>query len=733
MVLNKRGKPLNEHNGMPKVAPKPKKHFKIQVTILISFLLVLIVTCGLIIFYNYDRTTGLLIAEIESKITASVDNITVATQNQLLPAKKITQTAGMLFQNKSNILDGPENLIAQSIVLLDLYPQISGFYNGDFKGNLLAIRPVEASETYAFKKDSPTARIAKYEVRTINRNGPKPIETFKYLDQNGNVVETIIQDQKTQYYDPRVRPWYQGAVDAKHSYWSDPYAFITKRQVGITSTEPLLDQKSDVKMVLSADITMGEISNLLAKNIVGKNGITFLFNAKGFILGYPDVKKVSKTNANGAVVMATVTDTQNPMVTTAYETFIQTHDPSFTFTQGSTTYIARFIKVGSAFEKDWTLGFIIDRDEFIDHATDTTRNMVIASLILVILAAYMIYYISRNLAKPIESVAEELKLIKNFDIDDRDPIDSHFSEIALMNQALGSMKRSFRDFAKFVPKAVVRKLIQSGEGAERGGRRMHITIMFSDIQSFSSIAEKLPSEKITNYVSDYFDHLTTIILEEQGTIDKYIGDSIMAFWGAPIEMEDHAYRACRSVVRCAHKLEELNQKWILEGKPQFLTRFGIHTGDAVVGNVGSNDRLNYSAFGDSVNLASRLEGVNKAYHIYKLISEETHKLVKEQFICRPVDIVQVVGKTEGMKIYELMDEVNKDASQNDMKEIAALSNKGFKHYLKKEFANALGVYESLAQKFPQDPIAPIFIERCRQYMQTPPPPHWQGIHILISK
>jgi adenylate cyclase len=327
--------------------------------------------------------------------------------------------------------------------------------------------------------------------------------------------------------------------------------------------------------------------------------------------------------------------------------------------------------------------------------------------------------------------------IGNFEIDVSSGIKSHFYEIELMNHALETMKRSLRDFGRFVPKAVVRKLIESGEGAELGGKKMNITCMFSDVQNFTGISEKMSSEKLALHISDYFDQLTQIVLEEQGTIDKYIGDSIMAFWGAPLEDHNHPAHACRTVLNCTKKLVELNKNWALEGKPVMLTRFGVHTGDAVVGNVGSKDRLNYSAFGDTINLASRLEGANKQYHTYMMISHETYKEVRTDFICRPLDIVAVVGRVEGIRIYELMAErTNEPRSkfeQDQADTIANLTSIAFELYLDRNFKKAEKAYQNVLRVVPDDYLSQLFIQRCKEYQKHTPEKSWRGVYVLTHK
>src|SRR3990167_996157 len=216
------------------------------------------------------------------------------------------------------------------------------------------------------------------------------------------------------------------------------------------------------------------------------------------------------------------------------------------------------------------------------------------------------------------------------------------------------MKQSLRSFQKYVPAALVRQLIKLGTAAEVGGEKKSMAFLFSDIRDFTTISERLNPSDLAKYICDYFDALSSIIIANRGTIDKYIGDAIMAFWGAPLPEADPCRQAAKSALECVRRLENLNEKWQLEGRPELFTRFGIHVGDAIVGNFGSSERLNYTAIGDVTNTASRLEGINKIYGTQILVSDAVYRVIKEQFVLRLVDCVILKGKNEPSYIYELI-------------------------------------------------------------------------------
>lgn len=710
--------------------------FRIQLTILISSLMVLIIACSAIIYYNYTKTTQAFLDVVEEDIQQATQSIVRATTSYMMPAKTLAHFLARSVQHHNSVLDDPARLIEQSMEMLDLYPQISAFFNGDHMGNLVAVSRIGPDFKPPVDPNRRLPSTIQYQVRIINRTAPSVVELFEYRDKSGKVVAVLERPKDVEYYDPRKRPWYLGTLQTKEPYWSDPYIFSITQEIGITATFPLKDSFNHVLIVTSADITMAEISNVLARNKIGRHGLSFIFNEQGQILGYPDVNKMIKA-AGKDMALATIDDTNNPLVTQAYHIFKEKQQKAFEMKANGEEYIVRFIHFGQEFQKDWWIAFVAPKSDFTAQADQMRLTMVIFSLLILLFSALLIYVIAKHIAKPIENVARELQAIEHFNIESSKPIQSVFFEIEMMNQALSAMKRSLKDFSRFVPKAVVRKLIESGEGAELGGRKMYISILFTDVKGFSTISEKLTSEKIALHISEYFDELTQIIIEEGGTVDKYIGDSIMAFWGAPVESNDHPIHACRATVRCIKKLEELNKTWLLDGKPPLPTRFGIHTGDAIVGNVGSKDRLNYSAFGDSVNTASRLEGTNKFYQTTAIVSHDTYKQVRNDFICRPLDIVAVYGKTQGVKIYELMDMRNGSGSETveheELERIAQLTTEAFGLYLEREFEAALKVYETLRKIAPEDHIADLYIQRCKEYIKSPPPDDWRGIYVMTTK
>ncbi len=285
-------------------------------------------------------------------------------------------------------------------------------------------------------------------------------------------------------------------------------------------------------------------------------------------------------------------------------------------------------------------------------------------------------------------------------------------------------------FGKYVSPVVIENLIKNPKMINLGGEKRNITIFFSDIRGFTSISEKLEPESLVHLLNDYLTEMTSIIIKDDGLVDKYMGDAIMAFWGAPLDQPDHPEMACYSSIEMVNKLEELKKKWKKEGLPSFDVGIGINSGEAIVGNMGSSSRFDYTAMGDNVNLASRMEGLNKIYCTNIIISENTYKLVKDKFESRKLDLVRVKGKEKPIFIFELISEKNKiSKNQNDF---IKFYESGLKLYFDMNWEKAIKSFED-AIKIVDDEASKIFIVRCKDFMKNPPSKDWDGVYELKTK
>jgi adenylate cyclase len=276
---------------------------------------------------------------------------------------------------------------------------------------------------------------------------------------------------------------------------------------------------------------------------------------------------------------------------------------------------------------------------------------------------------------------------------------------------------------------LVKEIMKEPEQLKLGGDKKELTILFSDIRGFTSLSEKMKPEELVHLLNEYLSDMTKIIMEQRGLVDKFIGDAIMAFWGAPLKEKKHADLACESALGMKAKLEELNKKWSKEGLPYLKIGIGIHTGKAVVGNIGSEERFDYTAIGDDVNLSSRLEGVTKQYDVYILISEFTLNELSKEFIVRELDHVTVKGKNHPIKIYEVLGKEGKISKE--LLEIKEHFEEGLELYKKQKWDDAIKAFHKSLNL--GDKTSKIFIERCEEFKKNPPVKDWDGVWNLKEK
>jgi len=294
-------------------------------------------------------------------------------------------------------------------------------------------------------------------------------------------------------------------------------------------------------------------------------------------------------------------------------------------------------------------------------------------------------------------------------------------------------------FSKYVNPAIVNQIMAHPEQLKLGGEQRMVTVIFTDIRGFTTISEKLSPESLVALLNEYLEKMSTVIFDEGGTVDKYEGDAILAFFGAPLAQADHAARACTAVLKMRKALVELNAKWAIdpplpggEKKPQIEFRAGISAGKVIVGNIGSTKKLNYTVIGDNVNLGSRLESVNKKYGTNILMSEDTFTLVKELFITREVDRIRVMGKKNPVRIYELL--ANKALSDQAVDyTLLKLYEEGIGFYKDRKFAEGLAKFDEILKSFPDDNPSKLYRQRCEVLRDFPPKADWDGVYEMGEK
>ncbi|MDC0229551.1 adenylate/guanylate cyclase domain-containing protein [Deltaproteobacteria bacterium] len=311
-----------------------------------------------------------------------------------------------------------------------------------------------------------------------------------------------------------------------------------------------------------------------------------------------------------------------------------------------------------------------------------------------------------------------------------------FLTTGIINLYLFMMERKQKGFIKgafsqYLSPTVIDQIVENPDMLQLGGEKREMTPFFSDIQGFSTISEGLTPEELVQLLNEYLTAMCDIVSSYHGTIDKFEGDAIIAFWGAPLELPDHATIACHAAIDMQKKNEEMRKTLREQNRPMLYTRIGMSSGSVVVGNMGSADRMDYTMMGDVVNLAARLEGVNKFYQTFTMIPQSTYELAKDDIDTRQLDVIRVVGKKEPISVYEVLERKNQTSSEKSG--VVEKFLKALKLYEERNFADASKEFEKVLAIDPDDGPSMTYVKRCGVFLETPPEKDWDGVYTFTEK
>jgi adenylate cyclase len=308
-----------------------------------------------------------------------------------------------------------------------------------------------------------------------------------------------------------------------------------------------------------------------------------------------------------------------------------------------------------------------------------------------------------------------------------------FTSTSAYRFALGQRERRLirRAFQHYVAPAIVKQMLDDPSRLKLGGEICEVTVIFTDLEGFTSVAEGLAPEELRARLSTYFKAMMDVLLAEHATLDKFIGDAIMVYFGCPVADADHPRQACRAALAMQRRLHALNEEWRRIGTPELRMRIGVNTGTAVAGNMGTDEIFNYTILGDCVNLASRLEGVNKQYGTRTIIGEDTWARVRQEFETRELDWIRVKGKARPVAIYELLGVAG--ALSDQMRAVRALYAEGLALYRQRRWNDAAAKFRGALDLDPSDGPCRILLERCTHAVTTPPAEPWDGVYVMTTK
>ncbi len=495
-------------------------------------------------------------------------------------------------------------------------------------------------------------------------------------------------------------------------------------------------------------------------NLLVSNGLseekTYVDAAKKAIESYAKSIVKSKTE----LIFALDQDSNIVMKTSDFRLGIEEKSELFTFQkEGASGWQSMTIdqrgRVGYGFFFEpfgWYILVTEDEAAFYKESRDILERTAVVLAATIFVSILLLIYFSGFLTRPLTKVVQAMKqIITTNELSLRVPVE-YKDEIGALahtfNIMAGELEKAYSQikqfafqtvlaqknehkvrniFQKYVPKDVIDTIFENPEKMLVGDNRV-VAILFSDIRSFTTISEGYMPDELVSVLNRYFEIMVDIIISHHGVIDKYIGDAIMAFFGAPVKHPDDAVEAVYAALEMQEALLKFNKDLIDLGKTPFKTGIGVNYGVVTVGNIGSEKKMDYTIIGDMVNLGSRLEGLTKPYHQDVIFSESVFRKIGSQLPCRMLDIVQVKGKTKGESIYTARRAISTAEKKGwDYHEAA------MKLYYKRDFRRAVKYFMAVQKLIPDDYIAGMYIERCKKYIKKAPPADWSGIEILTSK
>jgi len=695
-----------------------KRGVRLHITITLIFVLLTLPVTVIFGVVTY-RSNQQLIEDHTTQFIqkSSIENTTNA--NKLLGGMFNTmRTATTLMRDNSDYFQGESSAdYLQEIVTSNSGIRAASAIFAD--GSLHQVRRAVTGETILGKAIPPTTQFIS---RIISSNldpalpgsGPAGfVDSYSFQAPWGVPVGA---NAGTAQDDPRERAFYKKTLKLKKVNISDPYDLPDSDELGVTLSSPVILGERPIG-VIAIDLTLQSFSQFLETNKRTPNSLSIMIDDADSIVAHPQFELgVIKTN-NG-LIPKRLDKLADQRVLSALGERIRSGKDTFIFNAGAdkAEYLAMFMPIPQDFNKPWRVLTITPTNDFVGEIRRTNRNMLLFSVVAFLLQVVLIYAISRMIAQPIEQLAREVMNIREFRFDETVKIKSSVREISYLSDAIMLLERALMSFTSYVPTVLVKQLMESGQATKLGVESRFLTILFTDIEGFSSLSESEPSQRLLSRVSDYFATVTKAVEREHGTVDKFIGDAVMAFWGAPKILENHAYLACVAAMRAQRGMAALNQAAAEQKQPPLKLRIGIHCDAVLVGNVGSQERISYTVMGDGVNVAARLEGINKEMGTWTCVSHHIFREAGHLLWLRPIDTVTVKGRKGELLVYELLgirgDDSEIAASDDDII-LCDMTQDAYAAFAKGDFRQAVALYGKILEKYPHDQVARRMLEKSR--------------------
>lgn len=691
------------------------KSYKSVFILLFTVLLGLTVTS--ITYTGYSRATkatyelsGQVVQEVSYKVIQHANNIFHAT-------------LGYLEVNATVAVD--EDPLAIHPKLWWLFwqqihqtPQITSIYLADTQGNFVQV--------------VGTPRMA---TRLIDRTGTVPIEQWIYRDDMYNPMAHL---NKGAEVNPTEYSWFQKTLKGAKPYWSDVYYFKNTHDLGITISYPVINKAGEVRAVVAADISLADLSDFLSEQKHGSRGVALIIDKSDHVIAYPHQlrgKPATQTDDSSNNRLLTLAELEKDWLNDAYQAYQTAHKQEehfFSETNGE-VYISAMTTFPKGVGQDWRLFMVVPKSDILRSASRIVQESIIISTIILLISIIIIYFVLVQLLNPFHQIVRNMELVKQFRFGEVVLHESRFIEMQMANKSFYEMRKALEIFEKYIPYNLVNQLVKGGQKAEISGKVAEITIFVLSIERFDSLVKEMSANTVLSMLSRRLDKISHLIHQNQGIIDKHLGNTVSAFWGAPIEVADSAYQVCDVALTCLQTCQNVNIEERRKGVPILESFITVNTGTSLVGNISSDSHLKYKAIGNDVDFCMFLHRVNEyVYQVPILITQSTYEKVGEDFICRFLDVVKISAEARPIQIYELLCKKGQTLSRND-EQYKIDYETAFSHYLAQEWEEAIPLFEQLVKKNPDDNPAHILLNRCCEFKKAEIlQPDWDGAVLITN-
>jgi adenylate cyclase len=721
---------------MSSPSPKPRGRFSLRITILTMMLFVLAALAAGLLALGHWASRDVLVTAARDHM-ATVESLVVERLETTFGQARIHVP---LLASLPVLREAPRSDSHPAEPLLrTLMESTPGFHHlfvhypdGTFL-RLIDMEDATPAERTALRAPPKTQRVV--QIRFRDRDGFH-WTLWRYEDRKGATIDALLEEGVKEGGAPPA--WTEGVLAAKGPVELGPRRAAPSGQPVLTLAAPLTDTPG---AVVGVDIALTRLSAFLADHKPTPRSRLVMLDRRGAITASQDGATLDRLWGEGAandpVPQVRLAQLNDPVLEALRSHLLEAdHAREVDLSLEDEAWIARLMPLAQGIGGERWILLATPIPEVVGPLLPVLRlggwytlAVILGAIPLVILAAALV-------ATPLRRLTRAAEAFRALDLATPLGVRSRITEVDRLATTLESMRAGVETFTHYVPRTLVERAIASGRGAERGGDRREATLLFSDVEGFTSLADGRDPERTMADASAYFEVLGQAIQAGGGVIDKFIGDGVMAFWNAPEANPNHARDACRCVREARRMVTAWNMRRVHRGQPPFPTRFGLHTGPVVVGNLGTHDRLNYTAVGATVNLASRLEGLNKVYGSSILVGDATRRAAEAgdpSLLFRTVDLVVPKGARAALEVHDLIDPEGEAMGGDDLRAYLRDWEAAVVLYRDGNGAEALAAFHDLAHRRPRDRVADLYLARLATWGADRPPRGWSATFHATDK